>query len=43
MKKSNFLKLFVLASFIMPAFLANAQSKLDKEVLMTIGDQSIRA
>ena len=43
MKKSNFLKLFVLASFIMPAFLTNAQSKLDKQVLMTIGDQDITA
>ena len=41
MKNCNFLKLFVLASFIMPAFLVNAQSKLDKQVLMTIGDQDI--
>ncbi len=41
MKKCNFLKLFVLASFIMPAILTNAQSKLDKQVLMTIGDQDI--
>ena len=41
MKNINFLKLFVLASFIMPAFLANAQSKLDKQVLMTIGDQDV--
>ena len=43
MKNCNFLKLFVLASFIMPAFLANAQSKLDKQVLMTIGKQDITA
>ncbi|MBO6025140.1 MAG: peptidylprolyl isomerase [Bacteroidales bacterium] len=35
------MKLFVLAAFIMPVFLANAQSKLDKQVLMTIGDQDI--
>ena len=41
MKNRNFLKLFVLAAFIMPVFLANAQSKLDKQVLMTIGDQDI--
>ncbi|MCR5660455.1 MAG: peptidyl-prolyl cis-trans isomerase [Bacteroidales bacterium] len=41
MKQLNFLKMFVLASFIMPALFANAQSKLDKQVLMTIGDQDI--
>ena len=41
MKKRNFLKLFVLTSFIMPAFLANAQSSLDNQVLMTIGGQDI--
>ena len=41
MKNCNFLKLFMLASFIMPAFLANAQSKLNNQVLMTIGDQDI--
>ena len=41
MKNYNFLKMFVLASFILPALLANAQSKLDKQVLMTIGDQDI--
>ena len=33
--------MFVLAAFIMPAFFANAQSKLDKQVLMTIGDQDV--
>ena len=33
--------MFVLASFIMPTLFANAQSKLDKQVLMTIGDQDI--
>ena len=41
MKKNSFLKVFVLASFLMPALFANAQSKLDKQVLMTIGDQDI--
>jgi peptidyl-prolyl cis-trans isomerase SurA len=41
MKNCNFLKLFVLASFIMPTLFANAQTKLDKQVLMTIGDQDI--
>lgn len=41
MKNRNFLKLFMLAAFIMPAFFANAQSKLDKQVLMTIGDQDV--
>ena len=41
MKNRNFLKMFMLASLIMPAFFAQAQSKTDKEVLMTIGDQSI--
>jgi peptidyl-prolyl cis-trans isomerase SurA len=35
--------MFVLASFVMPALFANAQSKLDKQVLMTIGDQDITA
>ena len=41
MKQFNFLKMFVLAAFVMPAFFANAQSKLDKQVLMTIGNQDI--
>ena len=41
MKNCNFLKMFVLAAFVMPALLANAQSKLDKQVLMTIGDQDV--
>ncbi len=41
MKKRNFLKMFLLAAFVMPAFFANAQSKLDKQVLMTIGDQDV--
>jgi len=41
MKNFNFLKMFVLASFIMPTLFANAQTKLDKQVLMTIGDQDI--
>ena len=33
--------MFVLTSFIMSTLFANAQSKLDKQVLMTIGDQDI--
>jgi peptidyl-prolyl cis-trans isomerase SurA len=41
MKNRNFLKLVVLAALIMPAIFANAQSKLDKQVLMTIGDQDV--
>ena len=41
MKKSNLLKIFLLASFAMPALWLNAQSKLDKEVLMTIGNEKI--
>ena len=41
MKQFNFLKMFVLAAFVMPAFFANAQSKLDKQVLMTIGNQDV--
>ena len=43
MKKRNFLKLFALASFVVPTLFATAQSKLDKQVLMTIGDQDITA
>ena len=41
MKKINFLKTFMLAAFVMPTILAFAQSKLDKQVLMTIGDQPV--
>ena len=41
MKNRNFLKLVVLAALIMPVIFANAQSKLDKQVLMTIGDQDV--
>ena len=41
MKKRNFLKVLLLASFVMPAIFASAQSKIDKKVLMTIGDQDI--
>ena len=41
MKNLNFLKMFVLAAFVMPALFANAQSKLDNQVLMTIGDQDV--
>ena len=39
--KINILKTFVLAALILPTSFVNAQSKLDKEVLMTIGDQPI--
>ena len=41
MKNCNFLKMFLLASFVMPALFANAQSKLDNQVLMTIGNEDI--
>lgn len=41
MKKFSFLKVFVLASLLMPAIFASAQSKLDKQVLMTIGGKDI--
>ena len=41
MKKFNFLKMFMLASLMMPAIFVQAQSKLDKQVLMTIGDQDV--
>lgn len=41
MKKYNFLKMFALALLIMPTLFANAQSKLDKQVLMTIGGQDV--
>ncbi|MBQ8959270.1 MAG: peptidylprolyl isomerase [Bacteroidales bacterium] len=39
--KINLLKTFVLATLILPTAFANAQSKLDKEVLMTIGDHAV--
>lgn len=41
MKKSNLLKTIALASLLVPTMLLNAQSKLDKEVLMTIGNEKI--
>ena len=41
MKNINFLKMFVLAALITPTLFANAQSKLDKQVLMTIGGQDV--
>ena len=41
MKKFNFLKMFVLVAFLMPALCVSAQSKLDNKVLMTIGDQPV--
>ena len=41
MKKNNVLKIFVLAVLLLPAFSAFSQSKLDKQVLMTIGDHKV--
>lgn len=41
MKNCNFLKMFILASLMVPALFTQAQSKLDKKVLMTIGDQKV--
>ena len=41
MRRVNFLKMFLLASFLMPTLFANAQSKIDNQVLMTIGDQDV--
>ena len=41
MRQHNFLRIFVLASILMSAFCLNAQSKLDKQVLMTIGDEKV--
>ena len=41
MKKANLLKTFALAAMAMPALSLNAQSKLDKQVLMTIGDKPV--
>lgn len=41
MKQTKFLKTFVLASLLIPACCLNAQSKLDKEVLMTIGKEKV--
>lgn len=41
MKKLNLLKMFVLATLLVPAMCLNAQSKLDKKVLMTIGDKPV--
>lgn len=43
MKKPNLLKTIALASILMPTLLLNAQSKLDKEVLMTIGNEKVTA
>lgn len=41
MKKCNFLKMFALAAFSLPVLSINAQSKLDNQVLMTIGDKPV--
>ena len=41
MKKANCLKLFLLALILMPSLFVNAQSKLDKKVLMTIGNEDV--
>lgn len=43
MKKPNLLKTIALASILMPTLLLNAQSKLDKEVLLTIGNEKVTA
>ena len=41
MKKFNLLKNLVLALLLMPTVFVSAQSKLDKQVLMTIGGQPV--
>lgn len=41
MKQRNFLKTLIMASLVMPALITQAQSKLDKQVLMTIGNQDV--
>ena len=41
MKKINILKTIMLAAFVMPTVFIFGQSKLDKQVLMTIGDQPV--
>ena len=41
MKKFNLLKITVLAFVLTPTVFVNAQSKLDKQVLMTIGGQPV--
>lgn len=43
MKKPNLLKTIALASILMPTLLLNAQSKLDNQVLMTIGNEKVTA
>lgn len=41
MKRLNLLKSLVLATFMIPTLVVCAQSRLDRQVLMTIGDQEI--
>lgn len=41
MKKINILKTIMLVAFVMPTVFIFGQSKLDKQVLMTIGDQPV--
>ncbi len=41
MKNINFLKTFMLAAFVVPTMFVFGQSKLDKQVLMTIGDEDV--
>ena len=41
MKKNNFLRTLVLAAVLMPTIHVSAQSKLDNQVLMTIGDKPV--
>lgn len=39
--KNSILKTFMLAAFMLPALFAASQSRLDKQVLMTIGDREV--
>lgn len=41
MKRNHFFKVIVLAAFVVSSVSVMAQSKLDKQVLMTIGDQKV--
>ena len=41
MKKINFLKTIMLAAFVMSAVFTFGQSKLDQQVLMTIGGRPV--
>ena len=41
MKKTNIQKTIMLAALLLPAIIAVSQSRLDKQVLMTIGDREV--